>query len=460
MGGNLLSLTDLLKRTLHFFEELSTRELAPFVHRKMLQDHTLAEVEEKVSLCLAQHACFQQTLEGTWRLDLTGNRENDHFYHLLLKKGEPLSLWEVLRSGQNRKKKLRRLIAEEANLINDGRFLQLSNGTWGLTEWEIDATWYPLKHLVIKALRLHPAGLSLAQLCTVVSAWRPTTEETLRGLLQKFPYFEERSDGIWFYNRTAHKAYDDVLLKYLGVLREQKKKWRREKEQWYKKYRQLQTLVEELRAAERQAAAAACREAALTEENEKLNMRLAEKGLLLSLRKKEIVYYQEQVRRLERKANSILHQCRLWVRRTRDARQENHQLREALGLAQDRLEEMYEKLARYRERDRDQKTLLAELKEQHAAKVAELHTEIVDLKEKLEKCRESAQRKEKLLNDEIDRLRAELEDALDRNGDLARSVRFFQQELMRAREEYRRLERRLQHPLVRIATRISLLFAR
>jgi len=352
------------------------------------------------------------------------------------------------------------LIAEEASLMNDGRFVQLSNGTWGLTEWGVDAAHYPLKHLIIKTLRLHPAGLSLSQIVSAVAKWRPTTEDAVKALLQKFPYFEQGPDGIWHYNRTAHKTHDDVLIKYLGILREQKKKWRWEREQWSKKYRQVQVQVAELKAAEREAATAACRQTALVEENERLNMRLAEKGLLLSLRKKEVVYYQEQVRRLEAKANSILHQCRLWVQRARDAQQDNAQLRQALSLAQDRLEEMYRKLTQYRERDRDHKTLLAELKEQHAAKVAELHAEVVDLKEKLEKYRDSARRKELFLNEEIDRLQAELREALDTNEDLQQSVRFLEQELMRTRGEYRRLERKLKHPLVRMAARISVLLAR
>lgn len=121
---------------------------------------------------------------------------------------------------------------------------------------------------------------------------------------------------------------------------------------------------------------------------------------------------------------------------------------------------MYRKLTQYRERDRDHKTLLAELKEQHAVKVAELHAEVVDLKEKLEKHRDSARRKELFLNKEIDRLQAELRETLDTNEDLQHSVRFLEQELMHAREERRRLERKLKHPLVRVAARISVLLAR
>jgi hypothetical protein len=38
MGGKLNSLTDVLKKTLFFFEALSVAELAPHVQRKMLKD--------------------------------------------------------------------------------------------------------------------------------------------------------------------------------------------------------------------------------------------------------------------------------------------------------------------------------------------------------------------------------------------------------------------------------------
>ncbi|MBV1770274.1 MAG: phage-shock protein, partial [Candidatus Desulforudis sp.] len=187
MSGNLHSLTDVLKRTLFFFEAMSAKELAPYVRRKMLQDYSLAQVEEKVYLCLKQHNCFDHGEDRLWRLNLQGVRENDHFYHLLLKKQQPLSLWEIVKSNQSKKKKLRRMIAEEANLISDGRFIQLDNGLWGLTEWDVEVGQFPLKHLIIKAFRLHPGGLSLAQLVGVVNTWRPTTETSAEAILSKFP---------------------------------------------------------------------------------------------------------------------------------------------------------------------------------------------------------------------------------------------------------------------------------
>ena len=58
MGGKLNSLTDVLKKTLFFFEALSVAELAPHVQRKMLKDYSLSQVEERVNLCLNQNPCF------------------------------------------------------------------------------------------------------------------------------------------------------------------------------------------------------------------------------------------------------------------------------------------------------------------------------------------------------------------------------------------------------------------
>lgn len=47
MNGTLNSLTDVLKKTLFFFESLSVAELTPYVHRQMLVDYSAEQVEEK-----------------------------------------------------------------------------------------------------------------------------------------------------------------------------------------------------------------------------------------------------------------------------------------------------------------------------------------------------------------------------------------------------------------------------
>jgi len=460
VSGNLHSLTDVLKKTLFFFEAMSAKELAPYVRRKMLQDYSLSQIEEKVLLCLKQHAGFKQGEDRLWRLNLEGNRENDQFYHLLLKRGEALSLWEAVNAGGNKKKKLRRMIAEEANLIRDGRFVQLTNGTWGLTEWDTETEGYPLNHLIIKALRLHPAGLSLPQIATVVNKWRLATEASVEAQVRKFPYFEIQGESIWTYNQSAHRVYEEVMKKYLGILRDQKKRWQWEREQWYRKYQQVQAQLEELGSAQREAAAAVAHHVVVRDQRDHLATLLSEKDLLLSLRKKEILYYQDQVRKLESKANSILHQCRLWVQRARDSQDETRRLRDSLEATQNNLEGMFSKLQQFRERAREQKNELAQLKEEQSARVAELQGEIIELKARGEKERFTASRKEKTLREEIDRMQRDLRDALEAGEDLQRSIRFMQEEVGRAREEFRRLQRTANHPLVRLAVRISTILAR
>lgn len=141
MAGKLHSLTDVLKKTLFFFEDLSVAEMVPHVHRKMLKDYLREQVEEKVTLCLRQNPCFNLNQKRLWSLNLEGIRDNDQFYSVLLRRQQPISIREVLKkgaAGRNRKK-VNLLVSGEASLISDGRFIQLENGFWGLTEWEVEA---------------------------------------------------------------------------------------------------------------------------------------------------------------------------------------------------------------------------------------------------------------------------------------------------------------------------------
>lgn len=455
MDGNLHSLTDVLKRTLFFFDNLSTRDLAPYVRRKMLQDLSLDQVEEKVDLCVKQHSCFAHDGKKLWHLDMEGNRENDQFYHLLLKKKEPISLWEVLKSNQNKKKKLRRMIAEEANLISDGRFVQLSNGTWGLTEWDLNAGEYPLKNLVIKAFLLHPGGLSLPQVVSVVEKWRDASEVSVAAILHKYPYFERQGENVWLYNQAAHRVYEEVMRKYLGILREQKKRWYWEREQWHKKYTVLKQEAEEVSAAQRESAAAMAAQVLVRDQNDHLAAQLSEKDLLLSLRKKEILYYQDQVRRLEAKAASLLHQCRLWVKRARDGEAASADTNNALDTSRADLESMFTKLQQAKEKYREAKARLAELKEDQATRVAVIQGEIIELREQAEKARLAHKRRERYLEGEIERLQGDLKNSLDAGEELQRSTRFMQQEMTRTRQAYRHLEKQLSRPLVRLVIRLS-----
>ncbi len=460
MDGKLYSLTDVLKKTLFFFESLSVAELTPYVHRMMLKDYTREQVEEKVNLCLDQHPCFCTSGDQLWHLNLEGVRENDQFYALLLKRGQPLNLRELLKNGKDKKKKFKDLITEEAGLISDGRFIQLDNGYWGLTEWEVETGHYSSKHLVIKALKTHPGGLSLQQLFNVVNAWRTTTMQTIEEILNKFPYFEQMGDGIWTYNPVAQVVYEELLKRFLTIINKQKLRRHSERLLWNNKIAFLRRQLQEVIGAHREAAAALAERIELTGQHEQLKTQMAEKDLLLSLRKKEIMRYREHLVRLENKANSILHQCRLWVKRAREEEEVNARLREILNQNRDDMEGIFVKMQQYKERDRENKARLAEIKERHSIRVAELQTEIVELKQRMEREIEKASLVERRLREEINALSNDLKKSLSAAEEYHRSLRFAQQELAAVREDYQRLSRRVNHPLVRLAVRVCSFFNR
>lgn len=457
MAGKLNSLTDVLKKTLFFFEALSVAELAPHVQRRMLKDYSLVQVEEKVGLCLSQNECFYRE-KDIWRLNLEGNKENDQFYSLLLKKSQPLNLREILKSANSKKKKTKKLLSEEACLISDGRFIQLDNGYWGLTEWEVETSHYSLKHLIIKAMKIHPGGLSLQQLHQVIHSWRPTEIRSLEGVLRKFPYFEVAGEGVWSYNPTVRILYEDLLKKFLHMTGRQKTRWHRDRARWSGKLQVVQNQCQEAMAGQREAAAALAEKIELAGQHEYILTQMAEKDLLLSLRKKEILRYREHISKLEAKSNSILYQCRLWVRRTREAQEDIIRVKELLGKNQGSLEGLFTKLQQYKERDREHKARLAEMKEQHSVRVAELQTEIVELKQKLDRSKAAHAIEERRLQEEINSLSNDLKKALRIEEDLQRSYLMAQQEVAAAREENKKLETQMKNPFVRFFLRICSFF--
>ncbi len=459
MGGKLNSLTDVLKKTLFFFEALSVAELAPHVQRKMLKDYSLPQVEEKVNLCLKQNECFYRE-KDYWRLNLEGNKENDQFYSLLLKKGQPQNLREILKNTNTKKKKVKKLLSEEASLISDGRFIQLDNGFWGLTEWEVETSHYSLKNLVIKAMKIHPGGLSLQQLHKVINSWRETDIKTLEGVLRKLPYFELAGEEVWSYNPTIRVLYEDLLKKFLLMINKQKTRWHRSKAQWKSKYDSIQKHYQEAVTGKREAAAALAEKMELEGQHEYLLTQMAEKDLLLSLRKREILRYREHINKLEAKSNSILYQCRLWVKRTKEAQEENARQKELLAKTQGSLEGLFTKLQQYKEKDRENKARLAELKEQHSTRIAELQTEIVELKQKAERERTSHIIEQRRMQEEINALSNDLKKSLRMEEEQQRSYLLAQQELAAAREENKDIERRLKNPLVRFIIKICKLFGK
>ena len=239
--------------------------------------------------------------------------------------------------------------------------------------------------MVIKAMKLHPGGLSLPQLHGVIKDWRPTELKALEDVLSKYPYFEQIGEGIWCYNAGARIMYEAQLKRYLTVLNKQRDRWIQDRRKWQEKNERLMYHLDEVAAAHRETAAALALRMEDLGRQDAMLTQMAEKDLLLSLRKKEIYRYKEHLYKLENKANSILHQCRLWVRRARDRDDEIALTREKLSRAQASLESLFGKLQQYKEKDRENKALVAELKEKQAIRVAELQTEVVDLKRRLER---------------------------------------------------------------------------
>jgi len=459
MGGKLNSLTDVLKKTLFFFEALSVAELAPHVQRKMLKDYSLPQVEEKVNICLGQNLCFYKERDN-WRLDLEGNKENDSIYSLLLKKGQPFNLREVLKDANTKKKKPKKILSEETCLISDGRFIQLDNGYWGLTEWEVETSHYSLKNLLIKAMKTHPGGLSIQQLHQVIDSWRLTDIKSMVGVLRKFPYFEMVGEGVWSYNPTARVLYEDLLKKFLSMVGRQKVRWHRDRLRWKSKFDTMQIHLQEAAAGQREAAAALAEKMELAGQHDYLLTQMSEKDLLLSLRKREILRYREHLGKLEARSNSILYQCRLWVKRTKESQGEVSRLKEMLGKNQGSLEGLFIKLQQYKEKDRENKARMAEIKEHHSIRVAELQTEIVELKQKLEREKASAIIEERRLQEEINDLSNDLKKALRVEEEQQRSYLMAQQELASAKEGYKSLERQMKNPLVLLVLKVCSFFDR
>ncbi|ABO50426.1 hypothetical protein Dred_1905 [Desulforamulus reducens MI-1] len=454
MTTKLNSLTDVLKKTLFFFDGLSVEEIAPYVKKKMLQDYSTDKVIERIRLCLKQHACFCKDENGKWCLKLQGYPDNDHFYAFLIKKQQPVALRQVVTNSVARKKRVRKL-AEEAALMPDGRFIQLENGSWGLTEWNVEAEQYSLKHLIIKALKMHQGGLSTQQLFECVNEWRATSKPAVQQVLNKFPYFERVSSDVWIYNQQAHSLYDHLVKRYINIIIKQKEQWQTDRLKLFKKNEQLQFQLKEIGSAQKEAAAALAQRSSMVEQYNQLATQLSEKDLLLNMRKKEILRYRHELERNENKANSILYQCRLWVRKCQEKEKENARIKEIAEKNQISLEGLFSKLQQYKERDRENKARLAELKERYSTRVAELQTEIVDLKQKIEKYQQLSNIEERKLQQDINILSNDLKEALEGGEDLQRTLRLTKQELSKLQSEKRELEESLSRPLVRIAKRVS-----
>ncbi|ACX52256.1 Chromosome segregation ATPase-like protein [Ammonifex degensii KC4] len=432
MSGNLASLTDLLKCTLYFLDGVFLEELLPYVRQRMLRDLPPAELENLVRKCLEQHACFFQDREKRWCLDRRGLPENDPVYDLLASRGEPMSRWSLMREKNGK----------EGKLNDDGRFVRVGEEKWGLTSWLVDPSSYSLRHLVVKVLRQNPSGLPLSRLAALVGEYRPVHPSSIERLLRRHSYFYCRR-GIWQYDPRAHLAWVEAVGHFTGALRRQKGRLEERIALWQHRCARLEAELKEIQATWKEAAATLSRQ---QEENALYQEKMKEKDLLLDLRKREIIHYRQELERSERKAQSILHQCRLWVKRAEEAEK-------ALSLLEEELRQKEEELKQVRER-------LEETREYYGNEVAKLQREVIELKQRLAQQKSRAEEIEQYLAGENHRLEHEVRRLQADKEDLLREHRFLQWELNRLREENRRLERELRHPLVRFVRRLSFFFAR
>ncbi|MGO0122442.1 hypothetical protein [Desulfothermobacter acidiphilus] len=432
MGEALASLTDLLKSTLYFLEGMWLEELCPYVRQRMLRDLPPTELRALVSRCLEQHPCFVQDKEKRWCLDRRGLQENDAVYELLLVKGKPMSRWSLMREKNSK----------EGKLNHDGRFIRVGEEKWGLTEWTADFGVYPLRHLVIKALRQHASGLPLSRLAAVISEWRPVEPAAIEKILRRYPYFYHQR-GIWRYDVRAHRSWREAASQFTAALRQQKLRLEERMALWQSKCSSLAGALREAQAAWRETAATL---ASQQEQIESSREQMEEQRLLLQLRKQELLHYRQQWQQSERKAQSILHQCRLWVKRARE-------LEGALAVVEKELQQKQKELLQLRQR-------WEETREYYGTEVAKLQREVIELKQQLAQQKARAEEGEEYWTGEKHRLEHEIKRLESTREELLREHRFLQWELGRLREENRRLERQLRHPLIRFVRRLGFLFAR
>jgi hypothetical protein len=461
--GELFSLTDELKKNLYFFESMTVAELIPYIHQKMLKDYSLAQVEERIGLCLQQHPCFYFVSENVWRLNTEGLRCNDDFYTLLLKQGQPLSIKEIFNNkfnGKNKNKKIRRLMSEEANLISDGRFIQLDNDYWGFTQWVVETANYSVKHLIIKALKKHPAGLNLPQIFEFTSSWRKTSLPAVKEVLHKYPYFELKNQELWIYEPAIRVAYERLIGRYLLVLKRQRERRNKERECWRNKLIVLKKQLHEVNIVHQETAVALAQKTEDNYRQEYLVTQMAEKDLLLSLRKKEIFRYREHINKLEAKANSILYQCKLWVERTRAGENEKTELRKALKDSLGNIALLATKIQEKEDNERKNNIAMINLKEHYTTHIAELQNEIVELRQKLERSQEKAVQHERQYQSEIDFLNNSLKEALEKEQEQQRSLLLLQKELTFFKKENQKHKALLKNPLVKLILMIFSFFQR
>jgi len=148
------------------------------------------------------------------------------------------------------------------------------------------------------------------------------------------------------------------------------------------------------------------------------------------------------------------------VARYKEKEREHLKIQQLLNMNQSSQESLFTKLQQYKERDRENKARLIEMKENHANRVAELQTEIVELKQKLERFKENAVQEQKIWHEEINTLSADLKHSMAEGEKLGNALLLAQQELGKVKSEYKLLEDHLTNPLVKMTARLVGLFKR
>jgi len=83
-----------------------------------------------------------------------------------------------------------------------------------------------------------------------------------------------------------------------------------------------------------------------------------------------------------------------------------------------------------------------------------LQTEIVELKQKLERLKENTGQEQKIWREEINSLSADLKHSMTEGERLGNALRLAQQELATVKNEHKIMVDQLTHPLVRMVARL------
>ncbi|KUO50455.1 MAG: hypothetical protein APF76_07290 [Desulfitibacter sp. BRH_c19] len=445
------SLVDLLKKNLYFAEGVTVIELTRSIQQKMLQDYTFQQAQSFVNSCLHQCACFYSSDGYIWHMDKQGLRENDQFFNMLFKHQRALK-FSPTNSSVKKSRKNTKVISHPTNLNSDGRFVQLESGNWGLTDWEVDVNDYRLRHVLIKVLHKNPDGLTYEEIQDKVEIYKKAFPSAVRDLLHKYPYFAKQDDK-WLYHPEARSAYDKTLEKYLKTLHKQQLKHFSQKVKLIDKIKTHEIQLREICVAKKQIAASLAERNNNVEEYDHLVQRFAEKDLLLSLRKRELYRVKEEMQKSDKKADSILYQCRLWLNRTKLKEQENESLIQELNQLRTNISDLTE-----RERQHRYKT--AQLKDKYVTEKAEITRENVNLKHQLDKIIAKSKKEEKEFKNELGKITADLRRVIQESEERRYSMEMMELEFHDLRKENRILKGMTKHPLVRFSLKIVALFRR